>query len=210
MWRWHLLTVRPGLTGNWLIALGVPGLVMVHWCAEQLLSWLVAGLWFCDLVLTCWWIGLVPDMAVCRDLEIWKLMSAHWWVGLDPLTQSLWTITWSLSNFLLKNKLKNNGHIIQNIVYITFFETTLLIDLKNIKSFNYCSLKIWCLVELQQGWCAHCTSLTNFDNHGGVSPAVICLGHQESRSDQNALQLLLLVCWCMCGWIWIEKMLITN
>ena len=33
-WRWHLLTGRPGLRGNWLRVLGVPGLVMVHWCAE--------------------------------------------------------------------------------------------------------------------------------------------------------------------------------
>ena len=80
----------------------VPGLVMVHWWAEPGSVMGGCRLWFHDLVLACWWMGLAPDTAVCRDLGIPKLMSAHWWVGLQSLTEGPWTITWPFSKSLLK------------------------------------------------------------------------------------------------------------
>lgn len=60
--------------------LEVPELVLSHWWAEMDFGWVVVALGFLDLVLTCWWAGLVPDMAFPRS----GVSLACWCVRLGP------------------------------------------------------------------------------------------------------------------------------
>ena len=73
-WRWHLLTGRPGLRGNWLRVLGFPGLVMVHWCAEP--ASVMGG---CRTLV----LSSSVDLLVDRAVFIWRDLSGSCLVLVD-------------------------------------------------------------------------------------------------------------------------------
>ena len=56
--------------------LEIPGLVLVH-SYEELRSWMVVGLGFPDLMLGCYWLGLVLHTGGCGFQGVPKLVLTH-------------------------------------------------------------------------------------------------------------------------------------